>query len=170
MSDRNTCRLPSCENEPRGREPDVNERDRRALTEYLTVLEDLGRARDADGLYLVVSQSGSEYLVDAREGHCECPDHEYRGGRCKHLRRVEFAIGECPVPEGVDREAIDEDLGQHVDGGPRLPATDGGVPVTDARPVELTLTFEPPVTAEDLRDRFQELADRMAEAAEGADR
>jgi len=105
---------------------DVDERDRRALTEYLTVLEDLGRARDANGLYLAVSQSGSEYLVDTREGRCECPDHEYRGGRCKHLRRVEFATGERPVPTWADREAIDEDLGQHVDGGPRLPATDGG--------------------------------------------
>lgn len=96
MSDRNTCRLPSCENEPRGREPDVDERDRRALTEYLTVLEDLGRARDADGLYLVVSQSGSEYLVDAHTGACECPDHEYRGVHCKHARRMAFATGDRP--------------------------------------------------------------------------
>lgn len=95
---------------------DVDERDRRALTEYLTVLEDLGRARDGDGLYLVVSQSGSEYLVDAREGRCECPDHEYRGGRCKHLRRVEFAIGEHPVPAGIDHDAVDDQLGAHVDG------------------------------------------------------
>lgn len=105
---------------------DLDERDARALTEYLTVLEDLGRARGADGLYLVVSQSGSEYLVDAREDRCECPDHEYRGGRCKHLRRVDFATGARPVPIWADREAIDESLGQHVDGGPRFPATDGG--------------------------------------------
>jgi hypothetical protein len=76
-------------------EPDGNERidSRRALTEYLTVLDDVGRAKGADDLFLVVSQSGSEYLVDRREGRCTCPDHEYRGVRCKHLRRVAFATG-----------------------------------------------------------------------------
>lgn len=93
---------------------DVDERDRRALTEYLTVLDDVGRARDANGLYVVVSESGSEYLVDARGGVCECPDHEYRRGRCKHLRRVDFATARQPVPAGVPRDEIDDDLGQHV--------------------------------------------------------
>lgn len=33
-------------------------------------------------------------------------------------------------------------------------------------PVELTLTFDPPVTAEDFRRRFQELADEMEEVAD----
>lgn len=92
----------------------LDERDVRALTEYLTVLDDLGRACGADGLYLVVSQSGGEYLVDARGGACECPDHEHRGARCKHLRRVAFATGARPVPDGVD--GADPQLGLHVDG------------------------------------------------------
>ena len=39
---------------------DLEPRDVRALTEYLTVLEDADRAAAADGLYLVVSQSGAE--------------------------------------------------------------------------------------------------------------
>lgn len=33
-------------------------------------------------------------------------------------------------------------------------------------PVELTLTFEPPVTAEDVQERFQELADDMEAVAD----
>jgi predicted nucleic acid-binding Zn finger protein len=83
-------------------EPDGNERidsrTERALTQYLTVLADVGRAKGADDLFLVVSQSGTEYLVDRREGRCTCPDHEHRGVRCKHLRRVAFATGERAVP------------------------------------------------------------------------
>ena len=59
----------------------------------------------ADGLYLVVSQSGSEYLVDYRTGRCGCPDAEHRDseGGCKHVRRVAFATGDQSVPAvGVD--------------------------------------------------------------------
>lgn len=33
-------------------------------------------------------------------------------------------------------------------------------------PVEVTVAFEPPATAEDMRDRFQQLADQMAELAD----
>jgi hypothetical protein len=110
-------------------EPDGNERidsrTERALTQYLTVLADVGRAKGADGLYLVVSQSGSEYLVDTHTGACECPDHEYRGVHCKHARRVAFATGERPVPAGVD--GVDPQLGEHTDETPRRAASDGGV-------------------------------------------
>jgi len=35
--------------------------------------------------------------------------------------------------------------------------------------VELTLRFEPPVTAEDFRDRFQDLAGRMDRVIEERD-
>lgn len=105
---------------------DLEPRDVRALTEYLTVLEDVGRAKGADGLYLVVSQSGSEYLVDARTGACECPDAEHRNpeGGCKHVRRVAYATGERPIP-AID--GVDEQLGLHVTREPRTVATDGGV-------------------------------------------
>ena len=64
---------------------DPEPRTRRALEQYLTVLDDVGRAKGADGLFLVVSQSGKEYLVDALAGRCECKDHEYRGVECKHI-------------------------------------------------------------------------------------
>lgn len=99
-------------------ESDHDEIDVRALTQFLTVLDSVGRARGAGDLYLVVSESGSEYLVDIREGACECPDHEYRGRRCKHIRRVEFATGRRPVPAGIDAGDIDDQLGLHVTGAP----------------------------------------------------
>lgn len=100
---------------------ELDQRDVRALTEYLTVLP------EAPGIYSVVSESGASYTVDGRDGACTCPDFEYRDIRCKHLRRVAFAIGERPLPAWIDRDAIDEHLGAHVDGTPRVAATDGGV-------------------------------------------
>lgn len=96
----------------------LDELDARALSQYLTVLDDIGRVRGAPNLYLVVSQSGSEYLVDARGGACECPDHEYRDRICKHIRRVEFATGRRDVPDFIDDAAVDEQLGLHVDSVP----------------------------------------------------
>ena len=108
----------------------IDTRDARALTQYLTVLDDVGRARHAPELYLVVSESGSEYLVDTRgEGACECADHRHRDARCKHLRRVAFATGEREIPPWVDTEALDEQLGDHLDATPANTenvATDGG--------------------------------------------
>ncbi|MXV62096.1 hypothetical protein GS429_08480 [Natronorubrum sp. JWXQ-INN-674] len=93
--------------------------DRRALTEYLTVIEDIGRVRGCDGQYLAVSESGSEYLVDARLMTCECPDHRFRDRECKHIKRVAFATGARPVPPIVDQEDVAGELGEHVSGEPR---------------------------------------------------
>lgn len=105
---------------------DLEERDVRALTEYLTVLADGDRADGAADLFLVVSGSnGDEYLVDARHGRCECPDHEYRNTRCKHIRRVAFETGEQPVPAAY-KDELPSDFSAHVDGEPRFVATDGG--------------------------------------------
>jgi hypothetical protein len=99
----------------------------------LTVLGDIGRARGTDDLHLVVSQSGSEYLVDARDDTCECPDSEYRvpDGGCKHVRRVRYATGEHPIPTGLAPSALDGHLGQHVAGTPHVAMTDGGTVSTD---------------------------------------
>ncbi len=97
----------------------INEVDARALTEVMSVLEDIGRVRGADDLYLVVSASGREYLVDIRgEPACECPDYQYRGRRCKHIRRVLFAIGARPIPSWVDPDDVDDQLGEHVRADP----------------------------------------------------
>jgi predicted nucleic acid-binding Zn finger protein len=112
---------------PHDSSTELEQRDVRALTEYHSVLPNIGRARGADDLYLVVSQSGSEYLVDLRGERCTCPDYEYREVECKHIRRVKFATGQTPVPSWVNFDAVDPQLGEHVE---RQVATDGG---TDER-------------------------------------
>ena len=46
-------------------------------------------------VWMVPSQSGSgryEVSPDAEQPHCNCPDHETRGVRCKHIIAVEIVI------------------------------------------------------------------------------
>lgn len=110
-------------------------RDARGLTEVMSVLDNVGRARDADDLYLVVSSSGREYLVDIRQRVCECPDFQHNlpdGDRhaCKHIARVTYEIGARPIPGWINRDALDDQLGLHVSATPRVAptavVTDGG--------------------------------------------
>jgi len=104
---------------------DLDDRDVRALTECMTVLD-----AETPGFYTVTTESGREYSVDARGGSCSCPDAEYRDpeGGCKHVRRARIASGRCALPEWVDQDAVDPQLGEHVDGPV---ATDGGVATAD---------------------------------------
>jgi len=112
-------------NEVEGTE--LDDRDVRALTEYMSVLDEGG------DIYTVVGQNGGTYTVDVREGRCDCPDAEYNlptddgRERCKHVARVEFATGERAIPSWTDRDAIDEQLGAHVDAEPQVVAADGGL-------------------------------------------
>jgi hypothetical protein len=102
---------------------ELSDRAVRALTEYMSVLDEGG------DVYSVTTESGSEYRVDAREGRCTCPDAEYNlaaGEQCKHELRVAFATGERAVPAWADTDAVDDQLGIHVDATPQV-ATDGGV-------------------------------------------
>mgnify|MGYP006291398095 CR=1 FL=1 len=142
------ARKPMQSSNPMGENPtDLSKRAVRALTEYMTVLPETGMARDADGLFLVVSQSGSEYLVDNREGRCNCPDAEYNlepDERCKHERRVNYATGQTPIPAWVATEAIDPQLGERTATSPVRAATDGGTTSQDTEEV-----FDSP---EDRRD------------------
>ena len=98
---------------------DVEPRTERALVEKMTVLP-----LDGD-VYSVTTESGAEYRVDGREGRCTCPDHEHRGVRCKHIRRVALATGAEPIPAAVD--GVDEQLGEHTEAVPRVVASDGGI-------------------------------------------
>jgi hypothetical protein len=101
---------------------DLDQRDVRALTEYITVLPEGG------DIYTVVGQNqNGEYAVDSREGRCTCADHRYRGTRCKHIRRIALATGERPIPAWVDADEVDSQLGEHVEGTPKVAVTDGGV-------------------------------------------
>lgn len=98
------------------------ERDRRALTEAMSVLPEGG------DIYTVVGQhNNGEYVVDTRESRCTCPDHRFRDIECKHIRRVAFATGERPIPLWVDPGRIDPLLGVHVPQTPRIARPDGGV-------------------------------------------
>lgn len=51
-----------------------------------------------DSLYEVDTDHGVSYLVDLRDRRCSCPDHTFRGVRCKHLRRVAIEITEGRTP------------------------------------------------------------------------
>ncbi|GGM51978.1 SWIM zinc finger family protein [Haloarcula argentinensis] len=132
-------------------EASTNSRTVSALTEVMTVMDSVGRARNADDLFLVNSGSGSEYLVDTRTESCECPWKQYNPGKeCKHQKRVPFATGERPIPQWVDDDALDDQFGLHVDGEPRKAVADGGVMqvrfndggVTDPKEDPLAVTSE----------------------------
>lgn len=106
---------------------DLDKRDVRALTEAMSVLPDYGRARDAEGLFVVIGENSNDpYLVDVVGKSCECPDHEYRDVKCKHCRRVEYATGRTAIPQWVDRDAVDDNLGCALDAEPRYAVADGG--------------------------------------------
>ena len=65
-----------------GRAQSLALQGREDVKQYLTVLADVRRAKGADDLFLVVSQSGTEYLINTRINAYECPD---RGHRMVHL-------------------------------------------------------------------------------------
>jgi len=102
-----------------------------ALTSFMTVLEDLPAVAGDSERFAVVSDSGTEYLVDRRSETCTCPDmlHRKPSGGCRHLQRVRFATGIAVIPEWVDRSAIDPQLGEHVSASPRIRTDDGSVEV-----------------------------------------
>lgn len=89
----------------------------RALTEKMSVLPDIGWARGAPGLYVVVSESGVTYRVDLEADRCSCPSQFYHGGSCKHVARVAYATGAREIPEWVNQRRVDPHLGEHIDSG-----------------------------------------------------
>ncbi|PSP55592.1 hypothetical protein BRC82_04750 [Halobacteriales archaeon QS_1_67_19] len=64
------------------------------------------------GVYTVESQSGNEYSVDLPGGRCTCPDHNFRGVRCKHLRRVAMEVTEGLVPPPGQRAVACANCGE----------------------------------------------------------
>lgn len=66
---------------------EIDTRDRRALSEQLTVLE------HRPDIYQVYSEKGIEYLVDIRTPSCTCPNFMYRKADCKHIRRARIEAG-----------------------------------------------------------------------------
>jgi hypothetical protein len=95
---------------------------------------DFGRAKDADGLFIVVGENGGgEYLVDTHTTTCECDDDEYNlddEEPCKHVRRCRIATGDRPVPARALSDGnitIADTFGAHVDASPKFATADGGI-------------------------------------------
>lgn len=144
---------------------DVEPRTRRAVTEYISILEDGPGVDGADDLYLAVSHSGESYVLDHRTGACECPDAEYNlspGEKCKHQRRLEVILGEREIPDAIDPDDADPQLGIHVDvdetpaatdatGDETAVATDGGIVVAgdDAEILDDSPAWDGPFTEYD---------------------
>ena len=88
---------------------EIDKRDRRALSERLTVVD------YAPDIYQVYSEEGTEYLVDIRTPSCTCPDFMYREPDCKHIRRARIEAGQYDL-DSLDREiqtAVDK-LDDHI--------------------------------------------------------
>ena len=67
-------------------------------------------ARIDSATYKVLSQSGNgEYVVCLSEDQwrCECPDHYFRGVKCKHIWAVEFSLR---MREQVSRSLVIQPL------------------------------------------------------------
>lgn len=92
----------------------IDTRDRRALTEYMTLLLEHGMAKGAPDLYAGVGQNGNgASLVDMGTNVCTCGDVEYNlsaGETCKHRKRVALATGERIIPKWID---VNPNLGEH---------------------------------------------------------
>ncbi|MBX0298329.1 SWIM zinc finger family protein [Haloarcula nitratireducens] len=141
----------------------VDDRTVAALTEVMSVLDSVGRVRDAPGLYLVVSSSGSEYLVDMAEGRCECPDDSHRPSvTCKHRRRVAFVIGERPIPDWANQDTLDDQFGLHVEADPTRAVPDGGVAQATADSGSITQSGSGPLAIEPDDDPRTKRAKREA--------
>lgn len=91
----------------------LDDRDVRALNECMTAIP----IAEAPGLYDVTHER--TYRVDTRHGSCECKDARYRDpeGGCKHVRRARFAAGEREIPEWVNDDAVDPQLGEQIAAG-----------------------------------------------------
>ena len=108
-----------------------DERAAKALTESMTVLNDTLEGDLRDEEFRVYTPTGT-YTVDMVAETCDCPDALHRGARCKHQRRISFARGAVPIPGGVDRAAIDDQLGQHLAASPRIATADGRTEVFES--------------------------------------
>lgn len=71
------------------------------------------------GRYEVTGESGATYELDLEAGRCACPDHQFRGVRCKHLRRTAMEVTAGTVPAPGERATSCANCGErsHVDEG-----------------------------------------------------
>lgn len=114
---------------------DLGKRSIKALTTPMTTMTNVADVEPPE--YEVTSSSGSAYIVDVEAGTCTCPDHEYRGVDCAHLRRVRYETARDAIPGWVNTAMLDDQLGEHIDETPRVAMADGGVAAarSEAEPV-----------------------------------
>lgn len=124
----------------------IDDRTLKAATGPLRVTE------HAPGMFRVESRPNhpdpekrSEYIVDLVEGACQCPDFQWRNpeGGCKHIRAAKIHTGKIPFPLLLDqdernlmasKQEIEADADAEADAEV---ATDGGVQVSPADPIEV---------------------------------
>lgn len=75
--------------------PDLRKLDERAVRAWT---EPMAVTPLGGGVYRVETQDDHSYSVDLPGQRCTCPDHQYRGSQCKHLRRVAIEITQERVP------------------------------------------------------------------------
>ena len=102
-----------------GMSDELESRDARALTEYMSIHASAGGHPETSGEYTVVSKSGRSYRVDVEAGTCDCNDAFYYqpSGGCRHLRRVQFATGRRPIPKWIDESELDDQLKLDIESG-----------------------------------------------------
>lgn len=82
--------------------PDLRELDERAVRAWI---EPMAVTPLGGGVYRVETHEDHSYSVDVPGQRCTCPDHQYRGTQCKHLRRVAIEITQERVPPPGKRRA-----------------------------------------------------------------
>ena len=85
-----------------------NSRETRGLEIAQATKSQISRIDHA--VYRVLSQSGhGEYVVclSENEWRCECPDHRFRGVKCKHIWAVEFSLR---IREQVRKNIVIEEV------------------------------------------------------------
>lgn len=92
---------------------ELGQRDVKALTEHMLVVED---HPDAWGDHeVVVYNEDRQYLVNVDIGHCDCPDVQFRRRECKHLKRARYALGIDEVPGWVQTDRLDAPLRERLE-------------------------------------------------------
>jgi len=102
----------------------MDSRDVDALTSTMDVnADDPGTADYEIAVYSSHMDDGTmvseRYVTNPDAGVCDCPDmlHRRPTGGCKHLRRVWVLRGELPLPPGINRDALADDVREHFDSG-----------------------------------------------------
>lgn len=101
------------------------DRDRRALTEVMTVnYWDDPNVEDHEVAVYSSKKEGGKYITNTYRVNpsarlCNCGDMLYRRPTegCKHVRRVLFELGERDIPASIDTESLAEGIKTPTKGG-----------------------------------------------------